>query len=116
MVSIHWASRNLGIWVEDSGAAHGILEKWTLFPGRAVGSIGHVTVAAPARGAAPARREKSGISRPLECNSTVFSVIQTHVVVLVDVTVHTFTLKVVVLLYNSSTVLSFESLENEGSG
>ena len=42
-------------------------------------------MAAPARGAAPARREKFGISRPLECNSTVFSVIQTHVVVLVDV-------------------------------
>ena len=42
-------------------------------------------MAAPARGAAPARREKFDISRPLECNSTVFSVIQTHVVVLVDV-------------------------------
>ena len=56
-------------------------------------------MAAPARGAAPARREKSGISRPLECNSTVFSVIQTHVVVLVDVTVHTFTLKVAGLLF-----------------
>ena len=34
MVCINWASRNLGIWVEDSGAAHGILEKWTLPPGR----------------------------------------------------------------------------------
>ena len=56
-------------------------------------------MAAPARGAAPARREKSGISRPLECSSTVFSVIQTHVVVLVDVTVHTFTLKAAGLLF-----------------
>ena len=101
MVCINWASGNLGIWVEDSGAANGILEKWTLFPGRAVGSIGHVTVAAPARGAAPARLEKSGISRPLECNSTVFSVIQTHVVVLVHVTVHTVTLKVVGFLIGS---------------
>ena len=54
-------------------------------------------MAAPARGAAPARREKIGISRHLECNSTVFSMIQTHVVVLVDVTVHTFTLKAVEL-------------------
>ena len=82
MICINWACRNLGIWVEDSGSAHGILEKWALPPGRAAASR---RMAAPARGAAPARREKFGISRPLECNSTVFSVIQTHVVVLVDV-------------------------------
>ena len=35
MICINWACENLGIWVEDSGSAHGILEKWTLFPGRA---------------------------------------------------------------------------------
>ena len=35
MICINWASGNLGIWVEDSGSANGILEKWTLPPGRA---------------------------------------------------------------------------------
>ena len=82
MICINWACRNLGIWVEDSGSANGILEKWALPPGRA-GLEAHGR--AGPTGAAPARREKFGISRPLECNSTVFSVIQTHVVVLVDV-------------------------------